>query len=262
MAALLIGAGAASAQMQLISQERRVELKVNADQTLHFADATDFGLFEGFVSHNVLVDNPQDPVNQENGGDVAISCHFEGGIDVTATMSGWGLSHPALGNLSAQAEVKVSLIFEVSWTQLMTLELLGQQSGGATADLYEMDLRLQDADGQGWGDPILDVVHESATTGHFTEMYLEPGIYRFRYSANMESFGSRAERQQVLGVRFEDFGMICPGDFNRDGGQDGADVEAFFIAYEAGSIRADMDQSGGVDGQDIEAFFYAWEGCC
>lgn len=52
-------------------------------------------------------------------------------------------------------------------------------------------------------------------------------------------------------------------DFNEDGGVDGADVEAFFQAWEAAEERADVNRDGGVDGADVEAFFQAWEagGC-
>jgi len=259
--AFMMCAGPAHAQMRLIAQERRIELMVNADQTLHFDSATDFEFFASRVRHNVLVDNPADPANGQNGGDVAISCHFEGGIDVTATMAGWGLSHPSLGILSAHAEVNVTLVFELTETSLMSLQLLGFAAGGTTTDMHEIDIRLQDDDADGWNDPILDIFSDSLVSNTTSEMYLAPGIYRFRYSADMESFGSLAERQQVLTVQFEGPNM-CPGDFDRDGGITGADVEAFFMAYESGSIRADIDFNGGVEGQDIEAFFYAFEGSC
>ena len=55
----------------------------------------------------------------------------------------------------------------------------------------------------------------------------------------------------------------CPADFNDDGGVDGGDVEAFFVAWEAGDEDADINADGGVDGADVEAFFLLWEagGC-
>jgi len=55
----------------------------------------------------------------------------------------------------------------------------------------------------------------------------------------------------------------CFADFNQDGGVDGADVAAFFGAWEAGSDTADVNQDGGVDGVDVGAFFIAWQsgGC-
>lgn len=54
----------------------------------------------------------------------------------------------------------------------------------------------------------------------------------------------------------------CPADFNQDGGVDGTDVEAFFIAWSAGEPTGDFDRSGGIDGQDVEAFFARWTTGC
>ena len=56
---------------------------------------------------------------------------------------------------------------------------------------------------------------------------------------------------------------LCPADFNQDGGVDGADVDAFFAAWENGLPEADTNLDGGVDGSDIDTFFVAWEagGC-
>jgi hypothetical protein len=55
----------------------------------------------------------------------------------------------------------------------------------------------------------------------------------------------------------------CAADYNADGGVDGADIEGFFIDWEASGGCADVNQDGGIDGGDIEAFFLLWEagGC-
>jgi hypothetical protein len=55
----------------------------------------------------------------------------------------------------------------------------------------------------------------------------------------------------------------CIADFNGDGGVDSADVEAFFMAWEAGESIADVNADGGVNGDDVGTFFAAWEsgGC-
>jgi hypothetical protein len=55
----------------------------------------------------------------------------------------------------------------------------------------------------------------------------------------------------------------CPADFDNDGGVTGADVEAFFFAFESGDPCGDTDLDGGVTGADVEAFFIAFEagGC-
>lgn len=55
----------------------------------------------------------------------------------------------------------------------------------------------------------------------------------------------------------------CFADFNEDGGVDGGDIEAFFIAWEASDPLADANYDGGIDGADVQAFFEVWEagGC-
>lgn len=57
--------------------------------------------------------------------------------------------------------------------------------------------------------------------------------------------------------------LLCPADFNQDGGVDGQDVEAFFLVWQEGESRADVNHDGGVDGADVETFYIAWEagGC-
>ncbi len=55
----------------------------------------------------------------------------------------------------------------------------------------------------------------------------------------------------------------CTADFNSDGGIDGADVSAFFAAWQDGLDEADVNQDGGIDGADVSTFFAAWEsGSC
>jgi len=54
----------------------------------------------------------------------------------------------------------------------------------------------------------------------------------------------------------------CKADFNQDGGVDGQDVEAFFVAWEAGRAAADMNADGGIDGADVDFFFDRWEAGC
>ena len=55
----------------------------------------------------------------------------------------------------------------------------------------------------------------------------------------------------------------CPADWNRDGGVDFGDVEAFFAPWEQGDPRTDLNDDGGVDFADVGVFFAAWEagGC-
>jgi len=48
-------------------------------------------------------------------------------------------------------------------------------------------------------------------------------------------------------------------DFNGDGGVDGSDTEAFFVAYAAGLLSADVNNDGSVTGDDVEAFDDIWD---
>ncbi|MBS0197765.1 MAG: hypothetical protein JSR77_13505 [Planctomycetes bacterium] len=83
------------------------------------------------------------------------------------------------------------------------------------------------------------------------------------YLAVTGSFGAVAGGA----IAAANFALLVPGrstgDFNQDGGVDGADVEAFFESWEAGDAAADLNGDGGVDGSDVAAFFVAWSsGLC
>jgi hypothetical protein len=54
----------------------------------------------------------------------------------------------------------------------------------------------------------------------------------------------------------------CIGDYNSDGGIDGADIAAFFHDWESGLAQADVNADGGIDGADVAFFFAYWEGGC
>jgi RHS repeat-associated protein len=65
-------------------------------------------------------------------------------------------------------------------------------------------------------------------------------------------------------IQYTPYGMAVtnpPGnaDFNGDGGVDGGDTEAFFLAWEGGLPSADINNDGAVDLADIAAFDDIWE---
>jgi hypothetical protein len=62
------------------------------------------------------------------------------------------------------------------------------------------------------------------------------------------------------GVISRDLTRPCLADWNTDGGVDGADLHAFFVAWEAG--EADANRDGGTDGADVETFMIAWVNGC
>ncbi|MBS0196292.1 MAG: hypothetical protein JSR77_05995 [Planctomycetes bacterium] len=78
------------------------------------------------------------------------------------------------------------------------------------------------------------------------------------YYRTLENSGTVDALENLIPI-----GTPCFADFNQDGGIDGADVQAFFAAWEAGDFAADVNQDGGVDGADVDTFFAAWEagGC-
>ncbi len=85
----------------------------------------------------------------------------------------------------------------------------------------------------------------------------DEGIYSCRITSTCGDIWSNRAYLTVLPNPF------CAADFNQDGGVDGADVSAFFAAWESGGAQADVNQDGGVDGEDVAFFFAAWEagGC-
>lgn len=85
-------------------------------------------------------------------------------------------------------------------------------------------------------------------------------------SGDGKSFGVRVFPPSGAAANISGIAVIgprCPADFNRDGGVDGMDVEAFFADWADALPDADVNEDGGVDGSDVEYFFGAWEagGC-
>lgn len=97
-----------------------------------------------------------------------------------------------------------------------------------------------------------------------------PAGYR-AYSCNQmsgdgKSFGVRVFPPSGASPNISGIAVVgprCPADFNRDGGVDGMDVEAFFTDWADALPGADVNEDGGVDGVDVEYFFTGWEdgGC-
>ncbi|MCX5688707.1 MAG: S8 family serine peptidase [Planctomycetota bacterium] len=53
-------------------------------------------------------------------------------------------------------------------------------------------------------------------------------------------------------------GLECDADFDVNGGVDGRDVEAFFLAWESRDFRADINFDGAFDSSDVAAFVSTW----
>ncbi|MBS0195286.1 MAG: hypothetical protein JSR77_00855 [Planctomycetes bacterium] len=97
-------------------------------------------------------------------------------------------------------------------------------------------------------------------TSSVTIRGLTPDDAGFYYAVVTDPCGSVVSQSATLTVSRC---TVCIADFNQDGGVDGADVEAFFVAWEAADVSADVNQDGGVDGGDVATFFVAWQagGC-
>jgi uncharacterized membrane protein len=56
--------------------------------------------------------------------------------------------------------------------------------------------------------------------------------------------------------------VVCPADYNCDGGVDGQDIGDFFNDWSNAASGADLNCDGGIDGDDTNFFFMNWsEGC-
>jgi RHS repeat-associated protein len=108
---------------------------------------------------------------------------------------------------------------------------------------------------------ILEDVNESGDANLETRLYplqnwradvvcvgkLSGGAFTLVEAITYDTYGNALSRPAVC------------ADIDNDGGVNGADVEAFFVAFEAGNPEGDIDLDGGVSGADPEAFFAAFE---
>ncbi|MCX5690282.1 MAG: hypothetical protein NTV94_10965 [Planctomycetota bacterium] len=96
----------------------------------------------------------------------------------------------------------------------------------------------------------------------FRDRCFMTGEYAFYVGARMKATAagtsSLGANVSLIRIPFE----VCIADFNADGGVDGGDVEAFFLAWESAMDSADVNLDGGIDGGDIETFFIRWERGC
>ncbi|MBX3382477.1 MAG: hypothetical protein KF864_03105 [Phycisphaeraceae bacterium] len=120
---------------------------------------------------------------------------------------------------------------------------------------------ISNDDGQTW--TTLEQTGENAGRWVYrsfrVEDFVQPSnAMKLRFVASDFGAGSIVEAA-IDEVELNIFGCLRSGDVNRDGGVDGADVEVFFLAWQAGEPLGDFNEDGGVDGADVEEFFIAWE---
>jgi len=118
-----------------------------------------------------------------------------------------------------------------------------------------------------------DSIHHTATSQTGAGTLVPSGVFDSNMMGQGDAFEHRFDEPGVYyyfcvphGSSMQGIVRVlprCPADFNRDGGVDGSDVEAFFVRWEAGESNADVNLDGGVDGADVEAFIVVWQagGC-
>jgi len=112
------------------------------------------------------------------------------------------------------------------------------------------------------GDVNLDGIRDGADLLIATSF--RGGIDRAGTYSNGDVDGDgRVTEADLAIITSGDCNCFCAADYDRSGGVDGSDVEAFFIDWSGSFGCADVDASGGVDGGDVEAFFTFWSagGC-
>ncbi|MCX5690862.1 MAG: hypothetical protein NTV94_13945 [Planctomycetota bacterium] len=255
MAGILSGVAAcASGQVSLLSQDRSIALLTAADGVTQSASANNFAPFAASVARHVVVQDPFGPV--DTGGGLNISCHFEGGIDLTATMSGWSIAETGVLAAPVTAEVNLDLAFAIDQPMQIWAMRNGLGSSASVDEVVEISLRRLDSQRR-------SLINDSDTTiGSMAEHTVElpAGEYEFRFHALLESTGEVAQRNVLLQVRFGE--VPCVADMNADGGIDGTDVNAFFEVWETGEVAGDVNRDGGVDGMDVQYFLEHWERGC
>lgn len=129
-------------------------------------------------------------------------------------------------------------------------------------------------DGTDWNATLSPYAITWRTTPHSTNANANAirwgTLYNFRFTADVAPIAGSAAvslfkpaaanfpRTVIGNATVPNPVIACVADFNGDGGVDGADVNAFFAAWEAGVPAADANLDGGVDGSDAESFFFAW----
>jgi hypothetical protein len=251
---LPLAATVATAQVEYVSNLRRISIATSADGFLDEAAVTHNGDFTATVSHSVPFS--VNGVTGINSGIGFISCHFENGLKGRTRLRGSGRIVPDAPAITGLATTDIDLTFTLAQPSPFYVLTRGE---GLSQDAAEsVSYNVSSAGGE---ETFADVQRDSLGGLSLSSGVLPAGTHRFRYVASISAAGDESDRD----VRFEIVFAPppCPADFNEDGSVDGSDVEAFFIDWMDGDETADVNFDGGVDGADVETFFVLWEagGC-
>lgn len=203
-----------------------------------------------FVSENNF---PRPIPDNSAVGAVATITAPAGSGTVQGLVATIALRHPSAGDLTA------TLTHGATTVTLFALE-------GGSADVngvYEFADYGSRYLAQGRGTPIQPGVYRPRGSLAAFDGQQFAGVWTLRVTD-----GVAGGTGQIEGFAFKTAALtgncptgcpLCPADFNGDGGIDGADVQAFFISWEAGESCADVNLDGGIDGLDVEFFFELWE---
>lgn len=130
----------------------------------------------------------------------------------------------------------------------------------AGAATYQWQREVPAGSGQWTG--LSDGAHEGCQGGAITGA--DSAALTIAGATSQDSGTYRCEVTNACGVTTTTPTLlsVCVGDFNCDGGTDGADVVSFFDVWEEAGPLADTNRDGGIDGSDVETFFIRWQGGC
>lgn len=218
--------------------------------------------------NGIVGGNPQRPWGALVSVNVAHQFEITGSISKFSRITSQGRAFVVAGTsgegIATIAAEPDGSALEFRFTMNEALE--GHLSGAVSLDPDGQNLAawvsLQRFDGFLWV-TLFDSLLMPTQEGVFDlDLTLPVGEYRFFARAGANAYaGLRPYQHNSWTYDLRVF-LPCLADFNRDGGVDGADVDAFFSLWSAGESVADVNEDGGVDGGDVDVFFAHWESGC
>ncbi len=174
----------------------------------------------------------------------------------------WGPASPADSAITLTADPRCEVRIASAAVALPVGELSEIAFTLTNTDEQPRALTVRANAADGLAPPPLEAFIFGAPTGPIAPGVSVETVLRVLPGVDAATIVVSAEAQNARAWSALTITPFCLADFNQDGGADGADVEAFFDAWEAGSPAADVNGDGGIDGADVEVFFRRWEAGC